>query len=98
MNGDGRWRTQCVNPTSSRPFVVWRIDGGITEYHRSAPTNYAPNGRIIRYGYQAARDKVRELNAPRDRDIQADGRAPGTGENAVPADRETAAAGDTVNQ
>lgn len=98
MNGDGRWRTQCVNLTSSRPFVVWRITDGATEYHRSTPTNYAPNGRIIRYGYQAARDKVRELNTPRDRDIQGDGRAPCNVENAVPADREMAAAGDTVNR
>lgn len=64
MNGDSRWRTQCVDPTSSRPFVVWRIVNGVTAYHRSAPTNYAPNGRIVRYGYQAARDKARELNQP----------------------------------
>lgn len=95
MNGDGRWRIQCVNPTSSRPFVVWRIAGGVTEYHRSTPTNYAPNGRIVRYRHQAARDKVRELNTG---DIQGDGRAPGNVENAVPSDREMSEAGDTVNR
>lgn len=96
MNGDGRWRTQCVNPTSSRPFVVWRIEGGVTDYHRSTPTNYAPNGRIIRYGHQAARDKARELNAPSNANILGDGRAPDNAEDPLLASPEMSAAGDTV--
>ncbi|MGJ6127429.1 hypothetical protein QN239_33150 [Mycolicibacterium sp. Y3] len=95
MNGDHRWRTLCVNPTSSRPFLVWRIRNGATEYHRSAPTNYAPNGRIIRYGYQAARDKARELNAPSNGNILGDGSAP---DNPHRAGHDMSAAGDTVKR
>lgn len=63
MNGDGKCGTQCVNQDSARPFVVWRVLHGATQYHRSTPARYAPGGRIIRYGYQAARDKARQLNA-----------------------------------
>lgn len=62
MDGDGRWRTQCVDSEGDRPYVVWRVIDGATEYHRSEPTNYAPNGRIIRYGYAAGLAKARELN------------------------------------
>lgn len=65
MNGDGTWRTQCVNQANARPFVVWRVLDGATQYHRSTPARYAPSGRIIRYGCQAARDKARELDANR---------------------------------
>ena len=62
MNGDGRWRTQCIDSASRRPFIVWRVVNGATEYHRSTPTRHARSGRIIRYGYRAARDKARQLN------------------------------------
>ena len=61
MEGDGKWRTQCVGD-GQRPYVVWRLVGGTTEYHRGAPASDEPLGRIIRYGFEAARNKARELN------------------------------------
>lgn len=62
MQGDGKWRTQCVGD-GARPFVVWRVVDGKTEYHRTEPCNFGPCGRIIRYTYEAAHKKAQELNA-----------------------------------
>lgn len=62
MNGDGKWRTRNVGD-GPRPFVIWRIIDGRTEYDRSAACHYAPQGRIVRYGYESAHRKARELNA-----------------------------------
>lgn len=61
MEGDGKWRTQCVGD-GQRPFVVWRLVGGRTEYHRAEAISGEPMGRIIRYSFDAAHRKARELN------------------------------------
>lgn len=61
MEGDGKWRTQCVGD-GQRPFVVWRLVDGITEYQRAEASSDEPMGRIVRYGYDAAHRKARELN------------------------------------
>ncbi len=61
MEGDGKWRTQCVGD-GQRPFVVWRLVAGVAEYHRAAASGDELMGPIIRYGYDAALRKARELN------------------------------------
>lgn len=61
MEGDGKWRTQCVGD-GQRPFVVWRLVDGITEYQRAEASSDEPMGRIVRYGYDAPHRKARELN------------------------------------
>lgn len=38
-----------------RPFVIWRVVNGSTEYH-------AARDRVVKYGYTGARQKARELN------------------------------------
>lgn len=69
MDGDGMWRTQCVGD-GPRPFVVWRIVNGQTEYYRTAPCNYGPRGRIMRLSYDSARKRpgnstMQQVSRPR---------------------------------
>lgn len=65
MEGDGKWRTQSVGD-GPRPFVVWRIVNGHTEYHRTASCNYGPRGRIVRLSYESALKKAQQLNGSAD--------------------------------
>lgn len=63
MNGDGKWRAMNVGGERPKPYILFRVVDGQTEYHRTTPCNYAPVGRTIHYGYEAARRKCRTLNA-----------------------------------